>query len=392
MKRRYRFHPGDYALGENEQFYTEMAARGWLLERRGAWLSRFRRGEPARLRYRVELSCPGVFDESSELPEEQRSLYEACGWRFVSRGGLVNVFCAPEGSGAPEFYSDPRQQADTLKALRRNYLLGWLPFMLLAALQLAVGAALFGGAGSALGRWAVSLRLAWVTETALVAAFALFLLRELTALLYGEVRTGLLYRRLRRGVPLDHAPGRRQRLYRAVRGALLAGCAAFACLAAVQWASGRPAPLPQTPRGPYLLLGDLGHRGERTTLPVKGGESTLSHTRSLQAEQWRTREFLREGEQSPWLYQQVYRLGSEREARALLPLLLAEAPLARDPSAFAAVQAPGFDEAYCAGAECAARRGNTVYFITYSGLMDHPEQGEALWQALAQREAAWREG
>ena len=270
--------------------------------------------------------------------------------------------------------------------------MGWLPFLLLAALQLAMGAALFGGAGSALGRWAVSLRLAWVTETALVAAFALFLLRELTALLYGEVRTGLLYRRLRRGIPLDHAPGRRQRLYRAVRGALLAGCAAFACLAAVQWASGRPAPLPQTPQGPYLLLGDLGHRGERTTLPVKGGESTLSHTRSLQAEQWQTREFLQEGEQNPWLYQQVYRLGSEREARALLPLLLAEAPLARDPSAFAVVQAPGFDEAYRAGAECAARRGNTVYFITYSGLMDHPEQGEALWQALAQREAAWREG
>ena len=231
-----------------------------------------------------------------------------------------------------------------------------------------------------------------MTETALVAALALFLLRELVALLCGQVRTGLLYRRLRRGIPLDHAPDRRQRLYRGVRGALLAGCAAFACLAAVQWAAGRPAPLPQTPQGPYLLLGDLGHRGERTALPVKGGESTLSHTRSLQAEQWQTREFLREGEQSPWLYQQVYRLGSEKEAQALLPLLLAEAPFARDPSAFAAVQAPGFDEAYCAGFECAARRGNTVYFITYSDLIDHPEQGEALWQALAQREAAWREG
>lgn len=392
MKRRYRFHPGDYALGENEQFYTEMAARGWLLEKRGVWLSRFHRGGPAQLRYRVELSCPGVFDESSELPEEQRSLYEACGWRFVSRGGLVNVFCAPEGSGAPEFYSDPRQQADTLKALRRNYLLGWLPFLLLAALQLAVGAALFGNAASALGRWAVSLRLAWVTETALVAALALFLLRELSALLWGQVRTGLLYRQLRRGVPLNHAPGRRQRLYRAVRGALLAGCAAFACLAAAQWAAARPVPLPQTPRGPYLLLGDLGHRGERTALPVKGGESSLSHTRSLQAEQWQTREFLQEGEQSAWLYQQVYRLKSEQSARDFLPLLLAKAPLARDPSAFSAVQAPGFDEAYCAGVECAARRGNTVYFITYGGLIDHPGEQEALWQALAQREAAWREG
>ena len=54
MKRRYRRHYDDYAIGENEKLYSDMAARGWFLEKRGAWFSRFRRGEPAAMRYRVE--------------------------------------------------------------------------------------------------------------------------------------------------------------------------------------------------------------------------------------------------------------------------------------------------------------------------------------------------
>ena len=58
MKRCYRFHPGEYAIGENEQFYGRMAQRGWLLDKRGAYLSRFRKGEPQQRKYRIELSSP----------------------------------------------------------------------------------------------------------------------------------------------------------------------------------------------------------------------------------------------------------------------------------------------------------------------------------------------
>ena len=54
MKRCYRFHPGEYAIGENEQFYGRMAQRGWLLDKRGAYLSRFRKGEPQQRKYRIE--------------------------------------------------------------------------------------------------------------------------------------------------------------------------------------------------------------------------------------------------------------------------------------------------------------------------------------------------
>ena len=44
MKRRYRRHYDDYAIGENEKLYSDMAARGWFLEKRGSYFSRFRQG------------------------------------------------------------------------------------------------------------------------------------------------------------------------------------------------------------------------------------------------------------------------------------------------------------------------------------------------------------
>lgn len=50
MKYRYRFHPDEYALGENEKFYSDMEARGWRLVKRGQYLSKFAPVEPSRAR------------------------------------------------------------------------------------------------------------------------------------------------------------------------------------------------------------------------------------------------------------------------------------------------------------------------------------------------------
>ena len=83
--RRYLIHPGDYAIGENEKCYGDMAAKGWKLRRRGAFLSSFERCEPQQLRYRIELASPALFDDDLTLPEEQRALYEESGWQFVTR-------------------------------------------------------------------------------------------------------------------------------------------------------------------------------------------------------------------------------------------------------------------------------------------------------------------
>lgn len=111
--RRYLIHPGDYAIGENEKCYGDMAAKGWKLRRRGAFLSSFERCEPQQLRYRIELASPALFDDDLTLPEEQRALYEESGWQFVTRCGLVNVFsplpaATPRSFTATPFPRQPR--------------------------------------------------------------------------------------------------------------------------------------------------------------------------------------------------------------------------------------------------------------------------------------------
>ena len=57
MKRTYRIHPADYAIGDSERLYERMAAKGWVLEKRGITLSRFRR-EAAYPQY-PQMTCTG---------------------------------------------------------------------------------------------------------------------------------------------------------------------------------------------------------------------------------------------------------------------------------------------------------------------------------------------
>ena len=133
MKVRYRAHPPAYALGETEKFYGEMEARGWRLQKRGGTFSKFVPVEPSAARYRVEVLAPSLLDVP-EMSEEQLAVYEDCGWTYVTDSGCLYIFRAPAGSDAPEFYMDPRQQAATLKALRRR---DWWA-MLLALLLLGV--------------------------------------------------------------------------------------------------------------------------------------------------------------------------------------------------------------------------------------------------------------
>ena len=113
MKYRYRVHPDEYALGENEKFYTDMEAKGWRLVKRGSNLSKFERCEPSAARYRIEVATPEFLGET-ELSDEQVMVYADCGWEYVACRGMIHIFRAPAGSDAPEFYTDPRQQAATL--------------------------------------------------------------------------------------------------------------------------------------------------------------------------------------------------------------------------------------------------------------------------------------
>lgn len=214
-KYKYKFHPNDYALGENEKFYSDMEARGWRLVKRGSYLSKFEACEPGDVRYRIEV-VDNKFLEEPGMTDAQAAVFEDCGWEYVTWAGMLHVFRAPAGSDAPEFYADPRQQAATLKGLRRSYLLAWVPVAVVIAIHLMMAGAMYGDVDEPLTRAAAECQVAWVRYTALLVAVLVFLLWALYDGVRGIWYISRTYRRMKKGIPLDHEPKSRNLLHRVI--------------------------------------------------------------------------------------------------------------------------------------------------------------------------------
>lgn len=389
MNRRYRLHFDNYAIGENEKLYSDMAAQGWFLEKRGAYFSRFRRGEPAEMRYRIEVSAPGFLEET-DLPEEQVAVYEDCGWKYVTSSGLIHVFSSPAGSGAPEFYADPAQQAATLRALRRGYVWAWVPVTVMLLFNFLMAAAMSGGTGEVLGKWGAEFRLGWVAATALILFAGALLVWGLYEFAHAAWRMGRLYRRMRKGIPLDHSPKGRMLLHRTVSGVLLGIVAVFGLLTLWQWVSKETRDLPETADGPYLMLADLGIKGERSALFYDDRTSKITVERSLLATHYDVFECVDQGsggEGEAWMYQDVYRLSPWVDREVFIRSLMEDATFARSPENFREMAVEGLEGAWVSGnLECIAVKGDLAAYVTVLGQgQEYEETLEAALTALAER-------
>lgn len=384
MNRRYCIHYGDYAIGENEQLYETMARKGWRLVKRGTYLSRFARCEPQERKYRIELSSPQFLDGDQELPEEQVQLYADCGWEFVTRCGLIHVFTAPAGSDAPEFYSDPRQQAATLRALRRGYWLGWLTAALVVGFNFLMLLAVQGGEpAQQLSKLGAEICLSWVRATAPFVLYSLFWFWALISSIYGSVRTMALYHRLKKGVPINHEPRR----HYALRNAALAGKWAlllvFAVLSIVQYAGTQKQEMPLQSDGPYLTLSDLGWGSQRTTMFYLEESSSVETSRSLAAQMWNTYEcVLDEAGRERWMYQKVYQVSTPAAAQRLAQWLMWDATFAKGPQDFEPVLIEGLDDAYSCGMDSIAVQGEWVWYTTASWTSTEQEREYDVLHAL----------
>lgn len=387
MNRCYLLHPGDYAIGDNEKWYADMAARGWRLVKRGIFFSRFERACPEQLRYRIELTAPDWFDEPG-MPAEQVTLYEDCGWHLAAQRGIVNIFCAPVDSDVPELYTDPRQQAAALRRIHRRDLWSYLWIAVILAFNLLP---LWMMEGSLPDVWA-SLGRGWrrlfVEQTALALGIAFFVLCGLSRGLWDSLGLQRLYCRLKRGIPLNHAP--RGRKGRRALSILFGFCSAvFILLAVVQYMAGYRGDLPQQSDGPYLLLKDLGWQGTRTSNPF-GGQSRLEQTASFLASCWDTSEYIQTQDANVpvYLFQEVYRLQTQQAARSYIPMLMADATFADGPEDFTVLEIPGLDGAWRSGdMEYVILCGRFAAYITYG---DEEADPTAFLSAYAEKLAQWQ--
>lgn len=87
-----------------EAWLEDMARRGWRLEKMTLCFARFRRAEPAQVRYRLDV----LTDEKLSQEDELNAYYAECGWERVTdfSSQEMAVFCAEDAS-AEELHTDP---------------------------------------------------------------------------------------------------------------------------------------------------------------------------------------------------------------------------------------------------------------------------------------------
>lgn len=383
MKYKWKLHPGNYALGENEKFYSDMEAKGYRLVKRGAYRSKFERVEPNRARYRVEVVKPAFSEPGGgALPEAQIAVYADCGWEYVASRGILHFFRAPEGSDAPEFYQEPQQQAETLKGVRRSLFWSLALSIALVALLLPVGS----GAAGYLAR----VRRLLVTAPGLPGFYCLFILWGLVVSVIDAWQISRTYRRLKRGIPLDHSPKGRG-LARVVLDRGL-WTAAVLCLALVlvQLATTQRGDLPKESDGPYILLSDMGWEGERSDF--MGNISRREHTRTVLSEYWNTREYVENpGQATVTIYQEVYRLSSWFDPMQWARDLTANQAFVKELNEYTPVEIEGLDAAWLVedGIEAVAVKGRMMAYISYLDGAYSTERLTNALEALADRWAAY---
>lgn len=152
----YRLKPGDsWRIGEHESWFSYMAAKGYQVQSVGARFAKFRKAEPKKIKYRMEIAPKATKEEKllrenpNEIDETQKSIYEQCGWthvyswKYPNGNCFFHLFSSPEELNAPELHTDPVEQSYTLtvldKSMWKNLIItsiGWIGFLILIYISL----------------------------------------------------------------------------------------------------------------------------------------------------------------------------------------------------------------------------------------------------------------
>lgn len=191
----YRIPPcSRYDIAGMESWLEDMAAQGLFLDKDGLFLgiATFLRGEPERLRFRLEATdtTGGILSPQHDPDEDAIALYRQMGWHYRGRWGQFHIY-ASDDPHAPEPHTDPKVHAMTIHALTRFQRSRLLGFVLYSAMMYVLyGSMLF----SATAIWGVGL-----TATAIS-----FLLASPAQELINLVKMSRLKKRLKKGIPMEH--------------------------------------------------------------------------------------------------------------------------------------------------------------------------------------------
>ncbi len=114
-KKVYKLRPSDYwRIGEHESWFADMVAEGVHLKKMGLHFAQFVKGEPKKMRYRIDVSI------KKKITSEQIQMYAESGWDYVTSFHFFHVFSSPLELNAPDLHTDPAEQSHTLTKLDKK--------------------------------------------------------------------------------------------------------------------------------------------------------------------------------------------------------------------------------------------------------------------------------
>lgn len=111
-----------------QHWLEDMAEKGLFFKECGLLFAKFTRGEPKKMRYRLDF-CDVV---ACDIPDEKKELYEQSGWHVVGDYNSDLVVVCTDEPDAPEIYTDPELLVKPLKKLAGKHLSIAVAFLVMA--------------------------------------------------------------------------------------------------------------------------------------------------------------------------------------------------------------------------------------------------------------------
>lgn len=129
-----------YEYRRVEEHLSAMAARGWRLESVGARLWKYRRAEPAAVRYAVTY-IPDASQFNPGPTEGQQTLEELCaaaGWEKVTDWFQMQIYCSEAADPIPLETEEPVRLEAVHRSMKRNFLPSNILLLLLSLVMLGL--------------------------------------------------------------------------------------------------------------------------------------------------------------------------------------------------------------------------------------------------------------
>ena len=374
--KRYSLHPSSFSLVETEEFYERKAKKGLIIEKRGHYLSRFRKDEPKNLSYRVEIVDDKRL-EDGKIPEEQILVYEECGWTHVCGKRQIQVFSADKNTDPPEVYTQPEDQIESIKILRKGFLKEFLSLIVTYFI-------LFTIQRSRYPRRSVGEYLKFFVEVFYkilidTPAFG-FLLFGTIALGIGYYAIGMissqyLISKLRKGVPLRTITSFEKVIRIWKKGIVMLFVSGVLILGLIEGSTSVRRDSPSSFEGPFVTLKEL-HEGEFHKEESSGAyEGKYRSRKTIFGEVIKTQEFSDGTDGYISLDQEIYLIKSKRIRDRFLESLKASLYYGVVVSEFEEVIVDGLDEVYIRNKwEILAIKGDLVLRVFYHTDMEYSRE------------------